>query len=43
MKRLKNVLKQSREILKQSSWAHLALADNQLFVRELKAIACYEW
>jgi len=39
----KFVIKESREISKQASWAHLALADNQLFVRELKAIACYEW
>ena len=39
----KLVIKQSREISKQPTWAHLALADNQLFVRELKAIACYEW
>ena len=39
----KLVIKESREISKQPAWAHLALADNQLFVRELKAIACYQW
>ena len=39
----KLVVKESREIAKQSSWAHLALAGNQLFVRELEAIACYQW
>ncbi len=39
----KLVIKESREISKQPTWDHLALAGNQLFVRELKAIACYEW
>ena len=39
----KLVIKESREIAKQPTWGHLALAGNQLFVRELKAIACYQW
>ena len=37
------VIKESREISKSQTWAHLALADRQMFVRELEAIACYEW
>jgi outer membrane protein assembly factor BamB len=36
-------IKEKRTISKSSSWAHLAVAGNQLFVRELEAIACYEW
>ena len=39
----KLVIKESREISERDCWAHLALAGNQLFVRELEAIACYEW
>jgi outer membrane protein assembly factor BamB len=36
-------IKEKRTISKSPSWAHLAVAGNQLFVRELEAIACYEW
>ncbi|MEZ6058017.1 MAG: pyrrolo-quinoline quinone, partial [Planctomycetaceae bacterium] len=25
------------------TWAHLAVCDNELFVRELNAIVCYRW
>ncbi len=32
-----------RKIAKQETWAHLAVADDQVFVRELKAIAAYRW
>ena len=39
----KLVIKESREISEQATWAHLAIAGNQLFVRELEAIACYQW
>ena len=39
----KLVIKEERTISKSPSWAHLAVAGNQLFVRELEAIACYEW
>lgn len=34
---------ESREISKSPTWGHLAIAGNQIFIRELKAIACYEW
>ena len=37
------VIRESREMSKSQTWAHLALADRQMFVRELEAIACYEW
>ena len=36
-------IKEKRTISKSPSWAHLEVAGNQLFVRELEAIACYEW
>ena len=36
-------IKEKRTISKSPSWAHLAVAGNQLFVRELEAITCYEW
>ncbi|HAE12104.1 MAG TPA: pyrrolo-quinoline quinone [Opitutae bacterium] len=39
----KLVIKDKRTISDSPSWAHLAIAGNQLFVRELEAIACYEW
>ena len=39
----KLVIKEKRTISQSPSWAHLAVAGNQLFVRELEAIACYEW
>ncbi len=33
----------SREVSESSSWAHLAVSDDELFVRELEAIAVYRW
>ena len=39
----KLVIKEEREISKSPTWAHLAMSGNQLFVRELKGISCYEW
>jgi len=36
-------VRESREISDEPSWAHLALSGRQMFVRELEAIACYEW
>jgi len=33
----------SREISQEDTWAHLAVCGNQLFVRELHAIAAYSW
>lgn len=33
----------SREIAQQSTWGHLAVSGDELFVRELNAIAGYEW
>ena len=39
----KLVIKESREISDEPTWAHLAISDRQIFVRELEAIACYEW
>ncbi len=39
----KLVIKDKRTISDSPTWAHLAIAGNQLFVRELEAIACYEW
>lgn len=39
----KLVIKESRTISESSSWAYLALSGNQLFVRELEALACYSW
>ena len=39
----KLVIKQSRKVADQECWAHLAIADNQVFVRELEAIACYQF
>jgi hypothetical protein len=32
-----------RKIAKQDTWAHVAVAGDQVFVRELKAIAAYRW
>ena len=32
-----------RQISKQDTWGHLAVAGDQVFVRELKAIAVYRW
>ena len=39
----KLVIKESREISDEPTWAHLAISGRQMFVRELEAIACYEW
>jgi outer membrane protein assembly factor BamB len=33
----------SRKISDDESWAHLAISGNQLFVRELNALAAYRW
>jgi outer membrane protein assembly factor BamB len=33
----------SRKVSDQETWAHLAVCGNQLFVRELNAIAAYQW
>ena len=32
-----------RKISEQETWAHLAVNDEQLAVRELKAISLYDW
>jgi hypothetical protein len=32
-----------RKVAEQDTWAHLAVAGDQLFVRELRAIAVYRW
>ena len=39
----KFVIKESRKISESPTWAHLAVADNQIFVRELEALGCYTW
>ena len=39
----KLVIKESRTISESPSWGYLAVSGNQLFVRELEAIACYQW
>ena len=39
----KFVIKESRKISESPTWAHLAIADNQIFVRELEALVCYSW
>ena len=36
-------IRENREISEEPSWAHLAISGRQIFVRELEAIACYEW
>jgi hypothetical protein len=33
----------SRKISDQETWAHLAVCGDQLFVRELNAVAAYQW
>ncbi|MEO8028900.1 MAG: PQQ-binding-like beta-propeller repeat protein [Bryobacteraceae bacterium] len=33
----------AREISKDSTWGHIAVAGNEIFVRELKAVAAYRW
>ena len=32
-----------RKISEDETWAHLAVAGDQVFVRELKALAVYQW
>lgn len=32
-----------RKLTKEETWAHLAVAGDQIFVRELKALAAYRW
>ena len=32
-----------RDVAKQQTWAHLAMAGDRLFIRELKAISCWRW
>ena len=39
----KFVIKESRKISDSPTWAHLAITGNQIFVRELEALACYQW
>lgn len=39
----KFVLLSERRISKDETWAHLAAADDQLFVRELNAVTAYRW
>lgn len=31
------------KVSEQSAWAHLAVVDNQIFVRDLKGLTVYEW
>ena len=37
------VFPQGRQISKQETWGHLAVTGDQVFIRELKAIAAYRW
>ena len=39
----KLVILEKRKISQSPSWAYPALAGNQMFIRELEAIACYHW
>ncbi len=39
----KFIIKEKRSISESPTWAYLAVSGNQLFVRELEAIACYSW
>ena len=39
----KLVVLEKRKISQSPSWAYPALAGNQMFIRELEAIACYHW
>ncbi len=32
-----------REVTKEESWAHLAIAGDKVLVRHLKGIQCYSW
>lgn len=33
----------SKKVSKDSTWAHIAICDDEIFVRELNAIAAYKW
>ena len=39
----KLIIEEKRTISDSPAWAYLALSGKQLFVRELEALACYEW
>ena len=39
----KLIVQEKRTISDSPAWAYLALSGNQIFVRELEAIACYSW
>ena len=39
----KFIIKESRKISESPTWAHLAIVDNQIFIRELEALVCYSW
>ena len=39
----KFVLISRRKVAEQETWAHIAVAGDQLFIRELKAISCWRW
>jgi outer membrane protein assembly factor BamB len=39
----KFVLLDRRKATKQETWAHIAVAGDKLFIRELKAISCWKW
>ncbi|MFL2927014.1 MAG: PQQ-binding-like beta-propeller repeat protein [Opitutales bacterium] len=39
----KLIIQEKRTMSDSPSWAYLALSGNQIFVRELEAIACYSW
>ena len=32
-----------RKVSEEESWAHLAMADDQIFIRDLKGLACWKW
>ena len=39
----KFIILEKRTISESPTWAHLAVSGNQLFIRELEALACYSW
>jgi len=39
----KFVLIDRRKVAQQETWAHIAVAGDKLFIRELKAISCWKW
>jgi hypothetical protein len=39
----KLVIMDSKKISNQETWAHLAVSGGQVAIRELKAIALYDW